>query len=81
MAMKDKIYIELLDEGSPVWRPTEGVDMGRGVFLVLPTDNYDPDDEIWAFPPGTYVICEKKTLSCGEVLVATRLAEGIADPR
>ncbi len=73
--MSDEIYIELLDEGSPVWRPTQGVELGPNEYLVLPTKNYNPDDEIWAFPPGSRVVCEKKLLSRGEALVAKRLIE------
>lgn len=74
--MTTEIYIELLDEGTPTWRPTQGVDMGNGVFLVLPTNDYDPDDETWAFLPGSQVFCEKKKFNrAGEVVVATRLAD------
>ena len=72
--MSDEIYVELLDEGSPVWRPTQGVKLADGVYTVLPTADYDPNDELWAFPPGSHVICERKDLSCGNVLVAKALA-------
>jgi len=30
------------------------------VFEVLPTDNYDPDDEHWEFLPGKIVRCGKE---------------------
>lgn len=74
--MTTEIHIELLDEGSPVLRPTEGVEEGNGIFRVLPTADYNSEDEIWAFPPGSLVVCERKQLKWGgEIIVATRLAE------
>lgn len=67
------IYIQLLDEGTPVWRPTEGEMVADMVFKVLPTENYDPEDEHWEFPPGTIVRCKKQikhNQEAQEVLVA-----------
>ena len=51
------IYIPLLEEGTAVSRPTEAIDMGMGLYKVLPTPDYDgdPDNEIWEFVPGTIV--------------------------
>ena len=71
--MSREIYIELLDEGSPTWRPTQAVDKGNDVYLVLPTIDYDEDDEKWAFPPGSLVMCEKIIDDGKETLVARRL--------
>lgn len=71
--MMSEIYIELLDEGTPTWRPTKAVDRGNGVYLVLPTDDYDEDDEKWAFPPGSFVACERVIDGAEETLVARRL--------
>ncbi len=56
------IYIRLLNEGvDGVSRPTMGevIDKEKGIYKVLPTDPYDPDDEEWMFVPGTIVKCEK----------------------
>jgi hypothetical protein len=61
-ALRTVIYIPLLNEGVPVWRPTEGEMVGDMIFKVLPTDKYDPEDEHWEFPPGTIVRCEKLIL-------------------
>jgi len=55
-----QIYIQLLDEGSPVARPTEAKIVGPGEFLVLPTPDYDPEDEHWEFPPGSVVQCVRE---------------------
>jgi hypothetical protein len=32
-----------------VVRPTHGVSFGSELYRVLPTSNYDPDDEPWEF--------------------------------
>jgi hypothetical protein len=50
-----EIYVRLLDEGTDVSRPTKGIVLGNGLFKLLPTDNYDPDDEHWEFLPGSTV--------------------------
>ena len=64
------IFIPLLDEGVPVIRPTSGKKLGDGIFRVLPTENYNPTTETWAFPPGTIVRCVKEVWEGNEVLVA-----------
>jgi hypothetical protein len=53
------VYVELLDEGTECWRPTYAKDVGDGLFTLLPTENYDPSDESWAFLPGDVVRLEK----------------------
>jgi hypothetical protein len=67
---KSIIYIYLLDEGVDVWRPTEGEEVADMIFKVLPTPNYDPEDEHWAYPPGTLVRCAYETQSGEKILVA-----------
>ncbi|MBA3534866.1 MAG: metallophosphoesterase family protein [Ardenticatenales bacterium] len=53
----EQIYIPLLEEGTPCSRPTVGERITDEIFRVFPTENYDPEDEIWEFPPGTIVKC------------------------
>jgi hypothetical protein len=67
-----EIYISLLDEGTPVWRPVPATDLGAGVFEI--SAHAKPgDDERWEFKPGDHVICERRPLSGGPpVLVATK---------
>ena len=50
-----RVYVVLLEEGTDTIRPTQAVDLGNGTYRLLPTPNYDPEDEIWEFPPGTVV--------------------------
>ena len=65
-----EIYIPLLNEGTDVLRPTQGLVLGPDEVRVLPTPNYDPADEEWEFPPGTKVRCARETRSGRELLVA-----------
>ena len=55
MAQTIEIYIRLLDEGTECSRPTQALELGNGLFKVLPTSNYDPADEVWEFPPDSIV--------------------------
>jgi hypothetical protein len=64
------IYIPLLDEGTSVMRPTQGELLGGGLYRVLATPTYDPDDEHWEFPPGTVVHCVTETRDGKDILVA-----------
>jgi hypothetical protein len=64
------IFVELLDEGTVCLRPTQGVPLGDGRYRLLPTANYDPEDEHWQFPPGCVVRCRTEAWSGKEVLVA-----------
>jgi hypothetical protein len=54
-----RIYVRLLDEGTEVGRPTEGLDLGGGFFKILPNEHYDPEEEKWEFPPGSVVRGER----------------------
>lgn len=67
------IYIRLLDEGTEVFRPTEAKVLAGNRFKVLPTPDYDPDDERWEFLPGSVVCSEKRKLGGDEVLIAVGL--------
>ena len=50
-----EIHVRLLDEGTDCSRPTRGVVVGNGLFKLLPTVDYDPNDEHWEFLPGSIV--------------------------
>jgi hypothetical protein len=67
------IYIPLLDEGTPVVRPTQGVALGGDSYRVLGTPNYDLDDEKWEFPPGSIVRGVVETRDGEDIVVARGL--------
>jgi hypothetical protein len=43
-----KIYIELLGEGTLVWRPVEAVHIKDDLYRITQV-NAQPDDECWPF--------------------------------
>ena len=53
--MTVEIYVNLLEDGTPRSRPAQAQVLENGLFKLLPTENYDPDDEHWEFPPGSIV--------------------------
>jgi hypothetical protein len=71
------IYVALLDEGTDVCRPVEAEELPSGLFRII-SDNPDPEDEHWEFPPGSVVRCERRHLSGVPKLVAVALAEPLA---
>ena len=70
MAQTVEIYIRLLDEGTECSRPTQALELGNGLFKVLPTSNYDPADEVWEFPPDSVVRSQVKCSEGKEFLLA-----------
>ena len=65
-----ELQVRLLNEGTTVSRPTQALDMGDGIFELLPTPDYDPEDEEWEFPPGSLVRVERRSDAKGEYLIA-----------
>jgi hypothetical protein len=74
-ATSTKIFIPLLNEGTRVLRPTLAVQIDEKSFRVLPTKDYDPENEEWAFPPGSVVECASESRNGQEILVALRKTE------
>jgi hypothetical protein len=75
------VYVRLLDEGVDTWRPVPATNMSNGLYRLLATENYDPEDENWEFLPGATVEAEVRQLSDGPTLVAVRLASLPFSPR
>ena len=67
-----KIHIPLLNEGTPVLRPTTGIRLRENTYKVLAVENYDPGDEEWQFPPGSIVECRNELRNGEDVLVARK---------
>lgn len=62
----------LLDEGTDVWRPVKAEAHPGGRYRIL---GHVPQDEQWRFAPGSFVLCEPKTLSDGrQVIVASSIS-------
>jgi hypothetical protein len=68
------IYVEILNEATPVWRATEAEVLADGMYRILTPDHYWPEDEEWEFIPGSIVRCEIKTLIHGDTPVPRLVA-------
>ncbi len=68
--MKKNIYIQLLNEGTEVYRPVPAIKIKNNIYKLQGFDIYNPEDEIWEFSPGTYVQVEKRNLDGENVLIA-----------
>ena len=65
-----EVFIPLLNEGTDVLRPTQGLVLRPDEVQVLTTPDYDPTIEEWEFPPGTRVQCHREVRGGRELLVA-----------
>jgi len=70
--MKETIYINLLEEGTTVYRPVEAIKLDDNIYQILGEDIYCPEDETWEFLPGEIVKAEYRKLSDGLFLVAIK---------
>ena len=61
----ETIYILLLNEGTPTWRPVEAIEIEEGIYEI-PKEIEVSSDEEWEFKPGTKVKCKNHTFSGGE---------------
>jgi hypothetical protein len=73
------IYIELLDEGVQAWRPVSAIHEGGCVYRLPQRRPPEMTGEVWAFPPGSLVVCEVRDFSDNEgpVPVAVRRADAM----
>ena len=62
------IYVALRDEGVDVWRPVEAHEECPDRYRIL-SAKADPD-EVWQFPTGTLVRCERRVSDGEERLYA-----------
>ena len=69
------VYVQLLGEGTVVYRPASAEPLGANVVRLLKPESYDPEDEDWEFKPGTTVRVEPRSLSEGDVLAAVSRVE------
>ena len=66
------IYVQLLNEGTQVWRPMWAEKLEENIYRVKTSVDYGQIDEELEFKPNEIVICEKRELSEGNHLVAMR---------
>lgn len=66
------VYVAVEGEGTGAWRPVDAIREGGDVYRLT---DVKPDEERWAFPPGSRVRCRRKTLDEVAELVAVALAD------
>lgn len=70
--MKKDIYVQLLNEGTKVYRPVPSTKIENNIYRIEGSEIHDPKDEIWKFIPGDVVIVEEQNLEGKNVLVAIK---------
>lgn len=70
--MQQEIYIQLLEEGTKVYRAVPAIELEKNIFEVRGHDIYELEDEVWEFLPGTHVEVEEQKLNGNLVLIAIR---------
>lgn len=65
------IYVKLVDELIPVWRPVKAELISDNVYRIV-DQPYQRDIEEWEFQPGERVVCESLDLHDGPTLAAVR---------
>lgn len=60
MQKTKEVSVRLLNEALPTTRRTAAIELGDNWFKLLPTNDYDPEDEEWEFLPGSIVRCERR---------------------
>ena len=69
----DTIFVQLLDEGTFVIRPTKGRRVCGNIYEITATPDYDEELETWEFTPGSTVECSWEEHTGKWVLVAKKL--------
>lgn len=64
----ENVYVQLLEEGTKVYRPVPATHLTGDVYRLSGIENYDPEDEKWEFLPGELVIVGKREIG-GELLL------------
>lgn len=70
--MEKKIYIQLLEEGTKVYKPVPAIEIENNIYEVQGFEIYNPEDEVWEFLPGTNVLVEEQNFDGTNVLVAIK---------
>ncbi len=68
------VFVELLNEGTQVWRPVAAEQFGENLYRLLEGPPQDGDEE-WAFPANSVVVGTMRSFSDGTAgIVAVKLA-------
>jgi hypothetical protein len=62
--LSTQIYIELLDEGTPVWHPVSAAHLRDDIYRILEQPSAD---EHLKFVVGEFVRCRQQTFADGQI--------------
>jgi hypothetical protein len=65
------IFVRLIS-GSEGMRQVRALNLGDGLYKILPSTDYHPEKEQWEFPPHSVVRCSWKTGENGAQRIASR---------
>ncbi len=67
---KREVFVRLLDEGTPCFRPTLAEEVQNDLYRLLSTPDYDREDEEWELKPGALVRLERRSNASGDFWLA-----------
>ncbi len=70
--MEENIYVQLLGEGTVVYRPVPAIKIKENVYKIQGKEIYDPDDEEWEFLPESIVLVQRRELEGERVFIAIK---------
>ena len=73
--MKKIIYVQLLGEGTLVYRPVPAIKIEEDIYRIKGEDIYSPAEEEWEFLPGTVVKVKQEELESEKVILAIEAIE------
>ena len=56
--MTTNIYVEILNEDMPVWRPVKAVYLKENIFKIVDKTNFEKLDEMLEFSFDDTVVCK-----------------------
>lgn len=70
--MEKIIYVQLLGEGTVVYRPVPAIKIKDDLYKIQGREIYDSYDEEWEFLPQSVVVVQEQELEGRYVLVAIK---------
>ena len=70
MSEQTIVYVDLPEEEVPTFYKTPAEPLGNERYKLFPPHNYNPEDTVMQFLPGSIVRCELKNNGVKEILVA-----------
>jgi len=58
--MKENIYVQLLGEGTVVYRPVPAMKIKENIDKIQGKEIYDLEDEEWEFLPESIVVAQRQ---------------------